>query len=66
MRSTTGGSAHMAAVLEQDLLERDTGLLKPHSTGLADWAASLLACRSVNTSELLSVLPRRTKEADSR
>jgi hypothetical protein len=66
MRNTTGGIAHMAAVIEQDLLDRDTGLHKPHVKGLADLAASLLACRSVNTSELLSVLPRRTKEAESR
>jgi hypothetical protein len=66
MRSTTGGITHMAAVMEQDLLERGTGLLKSHLKGLADLAASLLACRSVNPSELLSVLPRRTKEADSR
>src|SRR3982751_4890315 len=66
MRSTTGGIAHMAAVIEQDLLDRDTGLLKPHIKGLADLAASMLACRSVNTSELLSVLPRQTQEADSR
>jgi hypothetical protein len=66
MRCTTGGIAHMAAVMEQDLLDRNTGLHKPHIKGLADLAASLLACRSVNTSELLSVLPRQAKEAGSR
>src|SRR3954447_13993435 len=66
MRYTTRGIAHMAVVIEQDLLDRDTGLHKPHIKGLADLAASLLACRSVNTSELLSVLPRQTKEAESR
>lgn len=56
----------MAAVLEQDLLDRNTGLHKPPIKGLADLAASMLACRSVNTSELLSVLPRQTQEAESR
>jgi Transposase DDE domain len=66
MRYTTGGIAHMAAVIEEDLLDRETGLYKPHVKGLADLAASMLACRSVNTSELLSVLPRHTKDADSR
>jgi Transposase DDE domain len=66
MRYTTGGIAHMAAVMEQDLLDRNTGLHKPHIKGLADLAASMLACRSVNTSELLSVLPRQTQEAESR
>ena len=48
------------------LQDRDTGLHKPHVKGLADLSASMLACRSVNTSELLSVLPRQTKDADSR
>jgi len=66
MRYTTGGIAHMAAVIEDDLEGRDTGLHKPHIKGLADLTASMLACRSVNTSELLSVLPRQTKDADSR
>ena len=66
MRYTTGGVAHMAAVIEDDLQDRDTGLHKPHVKGLADLSASMLACRSVNTSELLSVLPRQTKDADSR
>src|SRR5271154_1546001 len=66
MRYTTGGIAHMAAVIEDDLVDRDTGLQKPHIKGLADLAASMLACRSVNTSELLSVLPRHTKDAESR
>jgi hypothetical protein len=66
MRYRTGGIAHMAAMIEQDLLDRDTGLHKPPIKGLADLAASLLAGRSVNTSELLSVLPHQTKEAESR
>ena len=66
MRYTKGGIAHMAAVIEDDLEGRETGLHKPHIKGLADLTASMLGCRSVNTSELLSVLPRQTKDADSR
>jgi len=66
MRYTKGGVAHMAAVIEDDLGGRKTGLHKPHIKGLADLTASMLACRSVNTSDLLSVLPRQTKDADSR
>ena len=67
MRYTRGGFAHMASVIEEDLLGRDTGLHLPHIKGLADLAASMLACRSsVNTSELLSVLPRHTQDMDSR
>jgi len=54
MRYTTGGIAHMAAVIEDDLSDRDTGLHKPHIKGLADISASLLACRSVNTSRYSS------------
>lgn len=66
MRYTKGGIAHTAAVIEDDLEGRETGLHKPHIKGLADLTASMLACRSVNTSDLLSVLPRHTKDADSR
>lgn len=66
MRYTTGGIAHMAGVIEDDLVDRGTGLQKPHIKGLADLAASMLACRSVNTSELLAVLPRSTQDMDSR
>ena len=42
MRYTTGGVAHMAAVIEDDLQDRDTGLHKPHVKGLADLSASML------------------------
>jgi hypothetical protein len=56
----------MAAVIAQELLDRNTGWPKPPIQGLAAWAVSLLACRSVNTAERLSVLPRQTKEAESR
>jgi len=56
----------MSGVIEADLTDRATGLQKPHVKGLADLAASMLGCRSVNTSELLSVLPRQTKDAESK
>jgi len=45
-------------LVEDDLEGRETGLHKPHIKGLADLTASMLACGSVNTSDLLSVLPR--------
>jgi hypothetical protein len=66
MRYTTGGIAHMAAVIEDDLSDRKTGLHKPHIKGLADLTAAALACRSVNSSEWLAVLPRQTMDMDSR
>jgi hypothetical protein len=55
----SGGVAHVACVIEDDLRGRDTGLHKSHITGLADISASVLACRSANTAEWISVLPRR-------
>jgi len=66
MGSTQGGVAHLSTMIAADLEHRRTGLQKPHRKGLADLAASLLACRSVNTSELLAVLPRQTSDAESR
>ena len=44
---------------------RDTGLSKPQMEGLADIAASVLSCRSVNTSELAMVLPRKVGDPES-
>ena len=41
MRYTTGGVAHMAAVIEDDLQDRDTGLHKPH---VKDWRIYRQAC----------------------
>jgi len=66
MGGAKGGVAHMSRVILDDLEDRSTGLQKPHRKGLADLAASMLACRSVNTSELLAVLPRATRDAASR
>jgi len=66
MRKMRGGIAHVAAVIEEDLEDRDTGLSKPQRIGLADIAASLLTTRSVNTSELANVLPRKVKSDEER
>lgn len=66
MRRTQGGIPHVAAIIEEDLEERDMGLEKPHIKGLADIAASILAVRTVNTSEIASVLPRDVKSDEER
>ena len=66
MRTTYGGIPHVAAVIEEDLRERDTGLTKPHRIGLADLAASVLASRSVNTSEIANISPRKVKSDEER
>jgi len=66
MRKTKGGVLHVAAVIEEDLEDRDTGLSKPQRIGLADLTASLLATRSINTSELANILPRDVKSDEER
>src|SRR3954453_3294834 len=66
MRVLTGGVAHVAGMVEQDLFDRDTGLRKQHVEGLADLAACALSCRSANTAEWQAVLPRRTKDEKSK
>lgn len=48
-------------IIADDLEDRETGLSKPQRIGLADIAASVLSCRSVNTSELANILPRTVK-----
>lgn len=66
MRKKSGGIIHVAAVIEKDLEDRDTGLSKPQRQGLADIAASILTCRNVNTSELAVVLPRDVHSDEER
>ncbi|NGX31829.1 MAG: hypothetical protein K940chlam8_01212 [Chlamydiae bacterium] len=66
MRKTYGGILHLAAVIEDDLDGRDTGLSKPQRIGLADITTSVLTCRSINTSELASILPRKVKSDENR
>lgn len=61
MRKESGGVWHIAEIIGDDLEGRETGLSKPQRIGLADIAASVLSCRSVNTSELANILPRTVK-----
>lgn len=60
----SGGVWHVAEIIADDLEDRDTGLRKPQRIGLSDIAASVLSCRSVNTSELANVLPRSVKSCE--
>lgn len=64
MRKRSGGVWHIAEIIADDLEGRETGLSKPLRMGLADIAASVLTCRSVNTSELANVLPREVKSSE--
>ena len=64
MRKSTGGVWHIAEIIADDLEDRETGLSKPQRIGLADLAASVLSCRSVNTSELANILPRTVKSSE--
>lgn len=64
MRKRSGGVWHLAEIIAQDLEGRETGLSKPLRLGLADLAASVLTCRSVNTSEIATVLPRVVKSTE--
>lgn len=66
MRLLRGGVAHVAAVIEEDLADRETGLQKPHIAGMADLCASVLATRSSNTAEWASVMPRKDCDEKSR
>lgn len=65
MRKSTGGIWHLAEIIADDLEGRDTDLSKPQRYGLADIAASVLTCRSVNTSELANILPRNVKSSEA-
>jgi|SRR3989338_117230 len=64
MRKQSGGVWHIAEIIADDLEDRETGLSKPQRIGLADIAASVLSCRSVNTSELANILPRTVKSPE--
>lgn len=66
MRIFTGGVAHAARVIEEDLQDRDTRLNKPHVTALADLTACALSCHNVNTAEWQSVLPRKVEDVKSK
>lgn len=66
MRLLSGGVAHLACLIEDDLSGRDTGLHKPHINALADLASCVLACRNANTSEWIAILPRKTQDDKSK
>jgi len=66
MRKTSGGVWRLAEKIIDDMDERETGLSKPQLVGLADITASVLATRSVNTSELAMVLPRTCANVEDR
>jgi hypothetical protein len=66
MRKKSGGVWHLAEIIADDLEDRETNLSKPQRIGLADITASVLSCRSVNTSELANVLPRVVKSPEER
>ena len=59
MRLLTGGVAHVAIKIEEDLLDRNMSLNKPHVRSLADLAASALVSKSANSYEWIAVLPRK-------
>ena len=65
MRLKEGGVYQISKQKEADITSRKTGLSKPQREGLADIAASVLTCRSVNTTELSTVLPREVKDQGS-
>ncbi len=66
MGSHLGGVAHVSSLIEADRSSRDTGLYKPHISGLSDLAASVPSYHGVNTSELASVLPREVRSDEER
>lgn len=66
MRLLTGGIAHVASVIEEDLGDRETGLQRPHIKAIADVCSAALTTRSCNTGEWGAVLPRKTIDSKSR
>ena len=66
MRQKNGSIRHLATIIDEDLESRETGLSKPQRIGLGDIAASVLTCRSVNTSEIANILPRVVKSEEEK
>jgi hypothetical protein len=58
-RITTGGVAHIAKFIEQDLQLRDTPLYKKHIEGIADIAASIIVSKSCNSGDIIPIIPRK-------
>lgn len=65
-RLKRGGVARLSGTIEVDLRGRETGLESRNIKALSDICAGVLHCRSVNTSEISAVLPRASKNDDSR
>ncbi len=61
-RLLEGGIAELASAIEEDLSNRQDFLSKPSLEAISDITASVLMTQSVNTSELLTVLPRDIDE----
>lgn len=66
MRIFTGGVAHIAATIEEDLRDRETNLQKPHIPALADLVSCALSTRCANTAEWIAVLPRKVTDPKSK
>ena len=66
MRIFTGGIAHVAGTIEDDLASRETSLYKTHISGIADVVACVLSCRNVNTGDWIPLLPRRVGDEKSK
>ena len=62
MRTLTGGVAHIASTIEEDLWGRCLPLFKGHIEGIADLCASALTSRCANTAEWISVMPRKADD----
>lgn len=58
MRLLTGGVAHIAKKIEEDLLVRNKSLNIQRVRSLSDLAASALTSKSANSSEWIAVMPR--------
>jgi hypothetical protein len=62
MRDSTGGVAYLADQIDKELAARIFCLSIPQRRALSDISASILSCRSVNTTEISNILPRSTDE----
>ncbi|GHT95933.1 hypothetical protein FACS1894122_13870 [Alphaproteobacteria bacterium] len=62
MRLTIGTVSHLSCAIEQDLKSRAHNLSEHILIGLSDCVASALTCKSSNTAEWQSVLPRKSAD----
>ena len=66
MRRQSGEVWHIGEIIVDDIEDGETSLSKPLRRRLADLAASVLTCRSVNTSELANILSCKVKSSEER